>query len=99
MHVCVCVCVYVCVCTCVHVCVYVCMCVRVCGVCVCVCGCVCVHGHMHIEAFKELAWATDKWLYVISIVVLFKAVNRDASICQQNYWNNRKAKARSKMLA
>ena len=29
---------------------------------------------IHIEAFKRVAWAIDKWLQVISNTVLFKTV-------------------------
>ena len=32
-------------------------------------------GRIHIEQLKEeLAWATDKWLMVISNIMLFKTV-------------------------
>ena len=34
-----------------------------------------MHGHMCIETFKkELVWAIDKWLRVISNKMLFKTV-------------------------
>ena len=34
-----------------------------------------MHGHNVLRSLKEeLAWATDKWLQVISNIILFKTV-------------------------
>ena len=30
--------------------------------------------HLSIEAYEELAWATEKWLLVISNIIFFKTV-------------------------
>ena len=79
----VCVCVRVGTCVCVHACVHVCMCVyvRACVcACVCACACMCVYmGVLHVVRClkEELAWATDKWLWVTVKLTILMGRNFD----------------------